>query len=117
MITLEPPEVSEPTDLTIEIQSDNGKTMTVHRIKRGGTIRFHNKDKVDPLTITVTDANIKPPPPPFIPPNHPNPVPQFDINPNTHLDVKISTIYDVGDWFQILGQDPRIERGRPDCNH
>lgn len=97
MITPEPPDSSEPADLTIEVQAHDDKTLTVHRIKRGGIIKFHNRDRVHPLTITALVKSVDADP--FIPPDNCDAVSQFRVDPNSHLNVKIANEFDLFAWF------------------
>jgi len=102
MTTSDPPESRDSDPVTIELKVANGKTMTVHRIRRGGTIDFLNDDDCDKLTIIATVPGDKPPP--FIVPKEPKPVSRFEVDPNTKLPVKINRAYEKGDFFHYSAQ-------------
>jgi hypothetical protein len=81
-------------ELSVELGVHEGKTKTIHRIRRYGTLKFKNKHQSDSLTIESEDD-----PPPFLVPGIGGAQSQFVVEASSNLTVTVSGEYDVGDKF------------------
>jgi hypothetical protein len=86
-------------DASVELDDYNGKTMTVHRMKRGGKMRFKNKNLRNELLINSNSS-----PPPFIVEGSATPRSWFTVARDTPAIVTISDAYDVGMSFTYSAQ-------------
>jgi hypothetical protein len=86
-------------DLTIEVAVELGQTKTVHRVKKGGTLKIKNGSEDKILTIE-SPAEL----PPFVVPGCPDPVSEFTVQPADSVIVTISEAYDVYDRFTYTAQ-------------
>jgi len=96
------PDPSEPLlipDLSIEVEDYGGKTMTVHRIKQNGKIKFTNRNLVQPLTISSPAADS-----PFVPEGCSNAVSSFVVPANDKMTVTIAPTYVLGMKFTYSAQ-------------
>jgi len=93
-------------DLTIELAVEFGQTKTVHRIKKGGTLKVKNHSPDKLLTIASPA-----PEPPFVLEGSTSAVSSFDVDPRDTETVTISEAYDVGESFTYTAQ---IEGSQPE---
>lgn len=93
---------SEPllaADLSIEVSDVGGKTMTVHRIRQNGKLKFDNKNQTRPLMISSPAAE-----PPFIVDGEPDAVSWFVVDADDKEIVTIAPAYVVGTQFTYSAQ-------------
>lgn len=94
MPTPDPTESLLDGDLDIEHRVYNGKTMSVRHVKRGGKLRFNNKDGERKLLIMSPAGN-----PPFVLSEGSTPVSWFEVRPEETKFVWISPLYGDDSWF------------------
>ncbi len=90
----DPSEPLEDGDLDLELDTLNGKTMSVRRMKRGGKLRFNNKAGTRKLLI-MSPAT----PPPFVVNVGQPPVSWFEVPAGGKVVVTISLTYDLNSQF------------------
>ena len=73
---------------------ESGQTKTVHRVKKGGSLKFKNGSKNKILTIQSPA-----PQPPLMVTGCADPVSEFTVESDSKKSVTISDAYDVGDMF------------------
>jgi hypothetical protein len=93
-MSFDPSEPLEDGDLDLELESFNGKTMSVRRARFGGKLRFNNKDGTQKLLV-MSPA----PTPPFVISDGQPPVSWFEVPAGQKKVVKISTTYAVNARF------------------
>lgn len=81
-------------EVSIEVAVESGQTKTVHRVKKGGSLKFKNGSKNKILTIKSPA-----PQPPFMVTGCADPVSEFTVERDSKKSVAISDAYDVGDMF------------------
>jgi len=92
-----PSDGSDPLLVTIEVGVEREQTKTVHRVKKGGQIKFK---KLKGRVLTIESPA---PVPPFLVDGFPAPQSRFTVT-GSELTVGVANYYDVGSAFTYAAQ-------------